>query len=295
MNPLLLVLPGMLVALGVVLIVAAFRPEHVRLGDAMAMLGTVTMPATAAADDGDHRGRRDRLGAWLGRRRPGLVTPAQRRGLELRGRTVEAHLTRKVIGAGIGFAVPVVVALVLWLLGGDPILPALVSVAGALAGFIAPDLALRSADKAVAADATEALLTFFDLVTLERLANQSAPQALHAAATLSDAAVFRSIRAALDRARLQQRMPFADLRQVGRELELPALVDLADVMALDDAGAALSTTLRARVKELRDAHLTDMKVAAAAVSERMTVFMVIPSLVFALLFLVPALLRLVQS
>ena len=90
-------------------------------------------------------------------------------------------------------------------------------------------------------------------------------------------------------------MPYAELKALGRQLELPALTDLADVMSLDESGAALTSTLRARVKELRDAHLTEVKVAAAAISERMTFFMVIPSLVFGLLFLVPPLLRLVFS
>lgn len=292
MNPLVLVLPGMALALGVVLVVSAFRPEHARLGDALASLSSVRTPQADADADADGGG----LGSWLLRRRPTLVSPAQVRALELRDRTVESHVTRKAVGAIVGFVAPLVLGLALWVaLGVDLGLPALVSLVGAAVGFVAPDLALRGAEKHVTADATEALLTFFDLVTLERLANQSATQALHAAANLSDIAIFRTIRSALDRARLQQRMPYAELKQVGRELELPALVDLADVMALDDAGAALSGTLRARVKELRDAHLTDTKVAASEVSERMTFFMVIPSLVFALLFLVPALLRLVQT
>lgn len=289
MNPLLLVLPGMVMGLGLALVVAAFRPQHARLADAMATLGSVAVPEEAPTGVAD----RDRVGAWLVRRRPGLVSAGQRRALELRGRSVETHVTAKVVGAAVGFIVPLVLGAVLWLAAGvDASLPALASLAGAGVGFLVPDLALRGAARVVTSDATEALLTYFDLVTLERLANRSATQSLHAAAGLSDVAVFRTIRGALDRARLQQRMPYAELRQVGRDLELPALVDLADVMALDDAGAALAGTLRARVKELRDAHLTEMKVAASAVSERMTVFMVVPSLVFGLLFLVPPLLTL---
>ena len=90
-------------------------------------------------------------------------------------------------------------------------------------------------------------------------------------------------------------MPYAELAALGRRLELPALVDLSDVMRLDESGAALSNTLRARVKELRDAHLTVLKMDATQVSERMTVFMVIPSMIFGLLFLVPPILRLLST
>lgn len=49
------------------------------------------------------------------------------------------------------------------------------------------------------------------------------------------------------------------------------------------------------MKELRDAHLTQAKIDAAAVSERMTVLMVVPSLIFGLVFLIPPLLRLLSS
>ncbi len=90
-------------------------------------------------------------------------------------------------------------------------------------------------------------------------------------------------------------MPYAELKDVGQSLALPALVDLADVMRLDEAGASLSQTLRARVAELRDAHLTAMKMAANETSERMTVWMVLPSLVFGLIFLAPPLLKLIGS
>jgi len=61
------------------------------------------------------------------------------------------------------------------------------------------------------------------------------------------------------------------------------------------SGAALSNTLRARLKELRDAHLTTMKMNATAISERMTVFMVIPSMIFGLIFLAPPILKLLSG
>jgi hypothetical protein len=90
-------------------------------------------------------------------------------------------------------------------------------------------------------------------------------------------------------------MPYDELKAEARRLDLPALSDLADVMRLDESGASLAGTLRARVRELRDAHLTDLKIAASDVSERMTVFMVIPSLVFGLVFLLPPILRLIAA
>ncbi|MGI5951285.1 MAG: hypothetical protein ACOX61_05495, partial [Brooklawnia sp.] len=72
---------------------------------------------------------------------------------------------------------------------------------------------------------------------------------------------------------------------------LPSIADLADVMRLDDQGAALAGVLAARVKELRDAHLNAERVRAHQASERMTLWMSIPVLIFALIFLIPPLLR----
>lgn len=284
-----LVLPGVIVALGVCLVVAAFQPRHPRLADAM---GALTQhPEVPDADEGAEAGR---LGRWWVRTRRVVASETLERQLRLKGRTLPTHYQHKLVGALAGFALPLVAGLALWFVTRQvTVIPLIVAVASASVGFLLPDLRLRGASAEASDDATEALLTYFDLVTLERLANQSGTQALHSAAALSDVPVFAAIRGGLERARLEQRPPYAELTALGKELGLPALGDLADVMKLDESGASLAGALRARVKELRDAHLTAMKVDAAAISERMTVWMVVPSLVFGLFFLVPPLLTIV--
>ena len=292
MTALLVFAPGMLLVLGVFWIVLAFRPEHVQLADALASLGDAR-PVQDEPDADAPPG--ERLGSWWLRRRPVTVSPATERALELKGRSVAAHYSHKVLGAIVGFVGPLGIGVVLTLLEVDATLPLLLSLVGDVVGFIVPDLALRGAKGNLAADATESLLTYFDLVTLERMANQSATQSLHAAAALSDTTIFAQVRGALERARLEQQMPYGELKALGQQLDLPALNDLADVMRLDESGAALSNTLRARLKELRDAHLTTMKMNATAISERMTVFMVIPSMIFGLIFLAPPILKLLSG
>ena len=66
-------------------------------------------------------------------------------------------------------------------------------------------------------------------------------------------------------------------------------------MQLDETGAALSGALRARVKELRDAHLTSEQIKASAEAEGMTLYMTLPALVFGLIFLVAALLKIFRG
>ena len=281
-------LVGCLLAGGVWALAGAWLPAHPRLGDAFDLLDG-RRAALAPPEPG-----LGRLGGWV-RGRSGLgISDDTRRRLRMNGISVDRHIAHKTLT---GFAGLVGMALLGgwfgWLTGSASLLPAGLALAGGVIGFLLPDLLLRGRDRAVTEDATEALLTFFDLVTLERLANRSGTQALRAAAAVSDTTVFQAIGDALERARLEQRAPYAELQRLGNELDLPALVDIADVMRLDEAGAALSGALRARVRELRDAHLTRMKLHANEVSERMGVLMVVPTLLFGLLFLVPPLLRLV--
>lgn len=291
MTALLVLLPGMLVVGGLFAVVLAFRPQYARLDDALAALGE-PQPAEGVSSVASN----ERIGAWWLKRRPAAVTAAQRRALELRGRSPERHYTVKLIAAGAGIALPLLVALVGGLTGVlDVTIPLLFVLVGGAVGFLVPDLLLRAEGDDLAADATESLLTFFDLVTLERLANQSATQSLHSAASLSDTIVFTQLRGALERARLEQRMPYAELKALGARLELPALVDLADVIRLDESGAALASTLRSRVRELRDAHTTQAKIEAQRISERMTIFMVFPSMIFGLIFLAAPILRLLST
>lgn len=282
---------GVLLAAGIWALAGYFVPAHPRLSDTLRVLDGRAEPQSSSPVSGP-----DRLGAWARRRVPGRLDDRISRQLQLRGLGVDTFYTYKALSALAGFALPTLAGTVLLLTSGDSLIfPLIVAVVLGVIGFFLPDIVIGRRAVATASDATEALLTFFDLVTLERLANSSATQSLHAAAAVSDQAVFVAIRDSLQRSRLEQRAPFNGLKRLGGDLDLPALCDVADVMKLDDSGASLSDALRARVKELRDAHLTKAKVEASAISERMTFLMVIPSLIFGLLFLVPPLLRLLSA
>lgn len=282
---------GVLLAAGLWALAGYFVPAHPRLADTLRVLDGRVEPQPSAAVGGP-----DRLGAWVRRRIPGRLDGRIGRQLQLRGIGLDRFYTYKALAALAGFALPSLAGAVLLLAGGDsPLIPMVVALLLGVVGFFLPDIVIGRRAVSASSDATEALLTFMDLVTLERLANSSATQSLHAAAAVSDQAVFVAIRDSLQRSRLEQRAPFTELKRLGEQLDLPALCDVADVMKLDDSGASLSEALRARVKELRDAHLTKAKVEASAISERMTFLMVIPSLIFGLLFLIPPLLRLLSS
>ena len=288
----LVLLAGMLLAAGLVAVVVALVPGPPGLEAALARAGDPARSADLSRDAGPVTTRSEKLGAALYRRLPFPLSERQRQALRLQDKSIAEFYADKAVMAMIGAAFPAVLGAAFGLItGSSSPLPALVAVVGAVVGFFVPDLLLRRSSAVVRAGAVDALLLFIELVTLERLTNASAPQALQNAAALSDVPLFGQIRSALDRARLEQQPPYPELRRLAVQLDLPELVDVADVMQLDETGAALSGALRARVRELRGAHLTQEQIKASAEAEGMTLYMTLPALIFGLIFLVAALLK----
>lgn len=281
-------------ATGLWLIICGLLPRHIRLSDVFATLSDEPTAAIRPAGPvvvADPSSRLEHAGAWLYQHGRIPLPAATVRALSLHGRSIGDYFVHKTVLAVGGLALPSLAAFALrpftGSLGG---LPVGLGLLAGIAGWFWPDFALRNQQTQTSADAAEAVNTFFDLVVLERLANVSATQALEAAAQLSSTPVFVRIRGALEVARLEQRPPWQDLRRLAHDLDLPPIADLADIMRLDDQGAALAEVLTARLKELRDAHLSRERAAAHQVSERMTLWMTIPVIIFALVFLIPPLL-----
>ena len=292
----LVLLSGMLLAGGLSCLVIAFARSIPRLEAALEMMGGDGTETLHPSDVGPITGQSERLGAFLYRVVPIPLSNGQRGALRLQDKSIPEFYADKAVMAIIGALLPGLVgAAFAYLTGHLSVIPALDAVVGGAIGFCVPDLALRRTTARVQSGATEALLVYIDLVTLERLTNASATQALQNAAALSDVPLFVQIRTALERAQLEQQSPYAELRRLSDQLKLPELSDIADVMQLDETGAALSGTLRARVRELRDAHLTREHIKASAAAEGMTIFMTLPALIFGLIFLVAAMLRILAG
>ena len=289
----LILLAGMLLVGGLVAVVAALVPANPGLQPALDRLGGDQTPGALTRGEPSAGSASERLGVVVYRRSPIPLTPRQRQLLRLQDKPIAEFYADKVVMAIVGAILPALVGFGWgWMTGRPSWWPAGLALVGLVLGFFVPDLLLRRSGKASQSRAVESLLVFIDLVTLERLANASATEALQSAATLSDVTLFVQLRTALERARLEQQSPYGELRRLAEELELPELKDVADIMQLDESGAALSGTLRARVKELRNAHLTREQIAAGAAAEGMTIYMTIPALIFGMIFLGAAMLTL---
>lgn len=285
-------LAGVLLAGGGAAIVVGLLPSAPRLDAALERVADGGGAHARSRDVGPVHSASERLGALAYRTTPLPLSPGQRRALRRQDKSIAEFYADKVVMAIVGAVTPALLATVIGLsLGQLTPVPALLALIGAVGGFFVPDLLLARAGTATRSGAVEALLVFMDLVTLERLANASATQALHNAAGLSEVPLFVQIRSALVRARLEQQSPYAELRRLAEAMNLPELTDVADVMQLDETGAALSGALRARVRELRDAHLSAEQMRASADAEGMTIYMTLPALAFGLILLTAALLQ----
>jgi tight adherence protein C len=292
----LVLISGMLLAAGMCCLVMAFARTAPRLEAALERMATDGVDRPSSHDIGPLRGPSERLGAFIYRVVPLPLSSGQRRALRLQDKSIAEFYADKTVMAIIGAVLPGLAGgAFAYLTGRLSSIPAIVALLGAVIGFFIPDVLLRRTTGRVQTGAAEALLVYIDLVTLERLTNASATQALHNAAGLSDVPLFVQIRTALQRARLEQQSPYAELRRLSDELQLPEVADIADVMQLDETGAALSGALRARVRELRDAHLTQEQIKASAAAEGMTIYMTLPALIFGLIFLVAAMLRILAA
>ncbi|MFZ2624887.1 MAG: hypothetical protein WAX29_06560 [Propionibacterium sp.] len=288
-------LAGALCVGGIFVMVTGMRARPVRIGDALANLDGETpddqSESAVLTRSGDSW--LERLGAQAYARLSLPVSERNRTLLRLHDRSIGDFVAEKLVLCAAGLITPVLIAALSTLFGapiGAP-LPLAALALGTL-GWFWPELSLRRSSGRVRFDADEALLTLFDLVMLERMANLSATQALESAASVSDVAVFRRVRGVLAQASLEQQQPWSGLRALAAELRLPALADLADIMQLDDQGASLTEALAARVEELRDAHLAAERTDANEANERMTLWMALPVMIFGLAFIAPPLLRL---
>lgn len=291
MNPLAPVLgAGLLAGLGVFLVALGLSSRTVRLDDALAALDGARQRASAPERGADGL---EGLGAWVQRRLRLPVTERQQQLLLLQDRTVGDFFAEKLVWTFLGLALPTLWVGYMVLLGAKPSpLPMAFGLVGGALGYLVADLRLAGGARQAKRSTMESIHTFFDLVALERLANASATQAVASAAGVSRAPLFRQISEGLERARLQQRPPWDELVRISKEWDVPELVDFVDIMRLEEQGAALSDVLRARVRELREAHLMAQRARAQEETEGLTIWMTLPALLLGLAFIIPPLLKL---
>jgi tight adherence protein C len=203
----------------------------------------------------------------------GLPGARLRRDLAMLGRPVSTHLARQASCALAGLLAPVVAQLLL-ILGGLPLgvaPPVIAALVLAALAFLAPDLALRAEARRLRVGFRHALSAYLDLVGITLAGGAGVDGALLDSAAIGRGWAFSQIRRALDTARLTRTTPWATLRQLGDELDVSALSELAASVSLAGTeGAKVRASLAAKAAALRTHQITDAEADAQAATERMS-------------------------
>jgi tight adherence protein C len=238
-----------------------------------------------------------RIGSALrsGLEAQGIVLPPGVRGdLALTGRSLEAHLGLSLLGAVVGALAPILIIAVLAVfipaVGALAIGGALL--AGLLLGAVMPTLTLMPRARNRRRDFRHVVGSFLDLVSMNLAGGRGVPEALHSACRISDGWAMVRIRDALEMARLQGATPWATLGQLGADMRIDELRDLAAALALvADDGAKIRDSLAARAESLRRRELAEVEGRAQARSQSMLIAQLLLAAGFLVFLTYPALAR----
>ncbi|GAA1863510.1 hypothetical protein [Myceligenerans crystallogenes] len=277
------VIAGAVAGLGLWLVIRALVPVQPGLQSALDRLSGDDRLETIEISDDDGAGRSrteqltQRFGAWAQRRLP--VALLVRAGptaadLDLIGKTATEHYGAKALGAvvvliGVPFIGLMVNLMQLGLPFGLPFGAGLLLAVGA---WFLPDLEARGKAKKARQEFTRAVSTYLELLAIERISGAGATQATFAAAQVAHSWPFRRISEALERGRWEGEPPWTALRDLGREVQVDALGEVASIVELAGTqGSAIHDQLQSKAAAMRDAQLDVEQQIAHDATVRMTV------------------------
>jgi tight adherence protein C len=264
---------GTALGAGMLLIATGIWPPPPPLARLLASLtGPAPRPAIVASDSPGWAARLGRPAA-APLARLGLPGTAISRDLAVLGRSPQRHLAEKAAAACTCLLIGPLAAAVLALAGlhVPVILPVWAGLALAAAGFLAPDLSVRSEAARRRAEARHALSAFLDMATIALAGGAGISQALADAAADGDGWAFIQIRRALTTAQAAGSQPWDALGQLGTEIGVSDLAELAAAVQLAGTeGARIRASLTARAEAIRTRQMSEAEARAASATEQMS-------------------------
>ncbi|MDQ0772955.1 tight adherence protein C [Streptomyces aurantiacus] len=212
--------------------------------------------------------------------------------LAIVGRSLETHLAEKAALGITGLLLPAAVELVLTL-GGRP-LPWGIPLGGALllavGGFLLPDMTVRAEAERRRTAFRHALSAYLNLIHILLAGGAGVDGALTDAAGIGQGWSFQQLRRALNTARLTRMSPWTALGQLGDELKVSELAELAAALSLAGTeGARVRASLAAKAAAMRHRNGAEAEGAANAATERMALPGMLMAFGFILFVFYPAL------
>lgn len=294
-----ILLAGALIGLGVLTLVLQFDKGSGTAAAELARLDAARMRTrrqgslTADRRHRDESVRLRKLGSSISTFLEGRgwrVPAGVRADLAVMGRSVESHLGMSVLAAVAGLFAPTVMMAPLVIgFGVSPAVPLWLAGIGALGGFALTTAQLSSQAVERRRDFRHVVSAFLDLVSMNLAGGRGVPEALSSAAQLSDGWAMVRLRDTIESARLQGITPWAALGDLGEEMAVEELRDLAAALALvAEDGAQVRDSLSARAASMRQRELADAESRAAQKSQSMLIAQLLLCVGFLIFLIYPA-------
>lgn len=228
----------------------------------------------------------------------GLPGAAVAKDLTITGRSPETHLAEKAALALAGTLLPALLEVVLTF--ADRAFPwamtTAVAVGLAVGGFLLPDLTVHAEAARRRATFRHALSAYLDLIDILLAGGAGVDGALFDAASTGRGWSFQQIRRALNTARIARSTPWAKLGQLGGELDIAELSELAAALSLAGTeGAKVRASLAAKAESLRGAGAAEAEATANSATERMTIPAALMAFGFIIFVFYPAMAQITGS
>ncbi|WP_415939581.1 type II secretion system F family protein [Streptomyces sp. 039-1] len=306
MNLTMPIVIGAVLGLGVYALVRALMPSR---RSAVAQVARIdAMRARGAAYESVHHGQQDTgrlagLRAQVGARvsdfylQQGWEQRSLRADLAVLDRSWERFLATKVLLAAAGVFFGPLLFAVVWTLGfgRSPIIPVWLALLFAVIFFFLPDLEVRRDAVDRRRDLRRVIGAYLDLVSMSLAGGRGLPEALMAAAEISDGWATQRIRNALADARITGISQWQALGSLGEELGVEELKDLSASLALvADDGAKVRESLASRAETMRHRELSEIEGSAGEKSQSMLVAQLLLCAGFLVFLIFPAAMRVFQ-
>jgi Flp pilus assembly protein TadB len=299
----LLALAGLLGALtgaGVYALVRALAPSRHSAAatiaeiDALRAAGPVAGPEPRATDLRGRVGRR--VAAFY--REQGWELRSLRADLAVLERSWESFLATKILLGATGLVFGPFLYVLVWELGMgvSPIIPVWLALACAGLFFMLPDLEVRRDAAEKRKDLRRVISAYLDLVAMNLAGGRGLPEALMAAAEVSDGWALVRIRNCLNDARITGISQWLALGRLGAELGVEELQDLSVALGLvSDDGAKVRESLSSRAETMRHRELSEIEGSAGENSQSMLVAQLLLAAGFLVFLIFPAAMRVLDS
>lgn len=275
---------GALVGAGVFLLIRAMFPARPSLSLILARVDGLSAPGAVRSSEASTW--------WAARVGPAVARTLDHVGVSLGplgadlaviGRSVEDHMAYRAAASSAAIVGVGAVATILGFAGVSSsfLATAWLALGAALVGFVIPDSAVRRRAAERRRSFRQALAFFLDLVVVILSAGAGVGSAVRQAAEAGDGWAHGQLRAALTRGRVRREPPWMALGQLGTELGITELEELASAVSLAERdGASVRQTLSAKAASIRDHQLADAEAEASSATVRMTAPLVLLGIAF---------------